>query len=50
MRSVKSIFNGAVGKKFVGNEGGFQPQEKMVVGNGFEPLKALADRFTVCTL
>ena len=23
---------------------------KMVVGNGFEPLKALADRFTVCTL
>jgi hypothetical protein len=28
--------------------GGFKM--KVVVGDGFEPSKALADRFTVCTL
>jgi hypothetical protein len=26
----------------------FPCKERVVVGNGFEPLKALADRFTVC--
>ena len=30
--------------------GTFSLCEKVVVGDGFEPSKALADRFTVCTL